>query len=484
MYCLYGSEPGGDPTEGDKAAITNNENGSQKNALMSYAPYLPNANSPFISNSSEPDNPATAKPARKAGARQKSPARLKKDQPVSDYPIIVHCHLCWDWVWQRPQQFVSRLSARHPVLFVETIGPDPNLVVPTIRIMEKAPNHPNITRLRLQFPTWRWNDGAYVDRMRRELVQEALRGPLAGQFENAVQWFYDPMAVASFAGHMGEIATVYDCMDELSKFAYAPPELVAREAELLARADVVFTGGRKLWESKRKHNSNCHFYGCGVDNEHFGRARSAETMVPHDVKALGRPILGFFGVVDERMDYELIAKLADANPNWSVVIIGPVMKVQQHHLPKRPNIHWLGGRDYSHLPAYCKAFDLCLMPFALNEATEYINPTKALEYMATGRMIVSSAVPDVVSNFSSVVKVASSHEDFVQLCLDAVERPEPALIERGLKMAAGNTWESIVAKMEGHIEEALASKRARSPGRKNVASLDFNRARAQRAQAA
>lgn len=356
------------------------------------------------------------------------------------------------------------------MLFVETIGPDPNLVTPTIRLMEKSPEHPNITRLRLQFPCWRWSDGEYVDRMRCELVQEALRGPLAGQFENAVQWFYDPMAVKSFAGQMGEIATVYDCMDELSQFHGAPPEMTRREQELLAIADVVFTGGCKLYESKRRHNSNCHFYGCGVDNAHFGRARHAQTQVPHDVNGLGKPVLGFFGVVDERMDYELVAKLADANPQWSLVIIGPVLKVSPHHLPRRPNIHWLGGRDYSQLPAYCKGFDLCLMPFALNAATEYINPTKALEYMATGRMIVSSAVPDVVNNFSSVVKVADSHDHFIELCQKAVEQPEPELIERGLVMAAGNTWDSIVEKMERHIEEALAAKRVQSATRRQSAA--------------
>lgn len=389
----------------------------------------------------------------------RSAPQKKSNATISnDYPIIVHCHLCWDWVWQRPQQFLSRLSKRHPILFVETVGPDPNLVAPYVRIMDRNADYPNVTRLRLQFPSWRWTDAKYVDQARREWVQEALSGPLAGKFENAVQWFYDPMAVSCFAGQMGEIATVYDCMDELSKFRHAPPELTQREAQLLKLADVVFTGGRKMWESKSKHNSNCHFYGCGVDVEHFGRARDTKTVVPHDIKDLKKPTLGFFGVVDERMDYELIAKLADARPEWSIVMIGPVLKVEQSVLPIRENIHWLGGRDYAQLPAYCKGFDVCLMPFAMNEATEYINPTKALEYMATGREIVSSAVPDVVSNFGTVVKIGSSHEHFISLCEEAVEKPDEKAIERGLKMAADNTWECIVEKLEGHIGDALAAK--------------------------
>jgi glycosyltransferase involved in cell wall biosynthesis len=250
-------------------------------------------------------------------------------------------------------------------------------------------------------------------------------------------------------------------MDEHSKFSEAHPELARRESELLARADVVFTGGRKLYESKSRHNQNCHFYGCGVDCQHFGLARDARTAVPHDLKQVKNPVLGFFGVVDERMDYKLIARLADANPRWSVVMIGPVLKVKDHQLPRRSNIHWLGSREYSDLPAYCKGFDLCLMPFALNESTEYINPTKALEYMATGKVIVSSAVADVVSNFSSVVKVASSHDEFISHCEQAMAEPDQMAIARGLKMAAANTWDGIVEKIEGHIADALALK----PGR-------------------
>jgi hypothetical protein len=384
--------------------------------------------------------------------------RVKKEFR-KDYPIVVHCHLCWDWVWQRPQQFISRLSERHKVLFVETIAPAPDLAWPMARY-RTAQNFPNVTILTLQFPTWHWSNGKFVDDERRRIVQEFIAGPGAGQFEDAVQWFYDPMAVPAFAGHIGEVLTVYDCMDELSKFRCAPPEIIQRETDLLSRADVVFTGGRKLFEAKSQHNDNCHFYGCGVDCEHFGKARAKETRVAADLAGISKPVLGYFGVVDERMDYELIARLADANSEWSVVMIGPTMKVDEAMLPKRPNLHWLGQRSYMELPAYCKGFDVCLMPFALNESTEFINPTKALEYMATARMIVSSAVPDVVRNFGPVVKIARDQDEFISLCRGAVEGPEHDRIENGLKMASENTWERIVGKMEEHIEEALLRKRA------------------------
>ena len=248
-------------------------------------------------------------------------------------PIIVHCHLCWDWVWQRPQQFISRLSRRHKILFVETLAPDPLLSSPLARF--RSPEQfPNITILQIQFPLWRWNDGKYVDRTRRKLVQDFVQGPGAGQFEKPIQWFYDPMTVTAFAGQMGEVLTVYDCMDELSQFRGAPPDMTAREEQLLGVADVVFTGGRKLYESKRESNPNCHFYGCGVEVDHFGKALAAETNVPDDLARLPKPILGYFGVVDERMDYELIRELARANPHWSVAMIGPSLKVAAAALPQ------------------------------------------------------------------------------------------------------------------------------------------------------
>lgn len=421
---------------------------------MSYAPIeIPSLNR--VSSSREHSSPIGS------SSNFKVNGHSRRYNDPNEHPLIVHCHLCWDWVWQRPQQFLSRLSRRRKILFVEMERPDPQLVAATARL-HPVEAYPNITRLKMQFPLWRWHQGDWVDGQRRALVQEALNGPLRGQFDAPVQWFYDPMAVTAFSGKMDEVATVYDCMDELSKFKGAPPAILEREGELLKRANVVFTGGRKLYESKSRFHNNCHFYGCGVDVDHFGKARLSETAVPEDIKGLKRPIIGFFGVVDERMDYELIAKLADANREWSVAIIGPKIKVEESSIPRRANLHWLGGKDYAQLPAYCKAFDVCMMPFALNEATEYINPTKALEYMATGRNIVSSAVPDVVRNFGSVVKIANSHEEFIAICRDLVKQRDEEAIQRGMEMAGENSWESIVQKLENHVADAI--KTAGAPG--------------------
>jgi glycosyltransferase involved in cell wall biosynthesis len=375
----------------------------------------------------------------------------------TNYPIIVHCHLNWEGVWQRPQQFLSRISERHRILFVE--GPrlhDCN-DAPTYKLIEE-PKYPNVTVMRTHFPASRFQDGQWVDSERLRLLKEVMANELRGQFDQLVQWFYDPMAAPCFIGKLNERAVVYDCMDELSQFKFAPPEIREREKVLLAAADVVFAGGRKMWLSKSRFNDNAHFYGCGVDVKHFAKARLDETEVPADVANLQKPILGYFGVVDERLDYDLLAKLADAHPEWSIVMVGPVVKVDPSLLPKRNNIHWLGRREYAQLPNYTKAFDVCMMPFALNEHTEYINPTKALEYMATGRPIVSTAVPDVVSNFSEAVNIATSPGCFVEMCDRALSNPDEESIERGLKMADNNQWETIVAKLEGHIEDVLKKK--------------------------
>ncbi|MDQ3623162.1 MAG: glycosyltransferase [Verrucomicrobiota bacterium] len=370
------------------------------------------------------------------------------------YPIVVHSHLRWDWVWQRPQQFLSRLSRRHPVLFVEEPLPLPGASAPRA-VPREIHGLPNLTVVRTEFPPELLAERDVVDTEQQRLVKAMLGGPFGKTFAAPVQWFYDPMAVTAFVGQMEERANVYDCMDQLSQFRGAPRELIRRERELLTVADVVFAGGPRIHKAKRLFNRNCHCYGCGVDVGHFGQARLPETQAPADLASLPQPALGYFGVVDERLDYELIAALADAHPEWSIVIIGPTAKVDPAGFPRRANLHWLGGRDYNQLPSYVKGLDVCLMPFALNEATEFINPTKALEYMATGRPIVSTAIADVVLQFSHVVEIANGPAGFIAACERAIALPDPERIAAGLELAARNSWEVIVSRLEQHIADVL-----------------------------
>jgi glycosyltransferase involved in cell wall biosynthesis len=424
-----------------------NSGGAGENSMSSH--FLPtSALSNGFLNMGSVAQPATTKERIQARA-------LTTNDPSTPPPIICICHLSWDWVWQRPQQFLSRLAKRRPVLFVETYCRD----VAESTFSARAPQaHPGVTVLEMHLPAKHWENGAYIDRERRRLLREFLGADFAGRFKNPVLWFYDPMGVVAFAGYLDECAIVYDCMDELAQFKGAPPALLERERQLLQCADVVFCGGRKMRAKRLPLNSNCHFYGTGVDCDHFGSALSHDLATDPEIAALRGPVLGYFGVVDERIDYALLAKLADARADWHVVMVGPVAKVDPATFPQRPNLHWFGGRPYAQLPALTKGFAVCMMPFALNAATEYINPTKALEYMAAGRPVVSTALDEVKSNFASVARIGKSHDEFIALCLAELASPSNARVQRGLRLASENTWEAIAAKMELHIANAIAAR--------------------------
>jgi glycosyltransferase involved in cell wall biosynthesis len=372
--------------------------------------------------------------------------------------FIVHSHLRWDFVWQRPQQLLSRIAVSNPVLFVEEPLMLDDISTPSLSLTTP---HPGVTRVVPHFPAsaaYEYDDAVIIV---RKLIESLIASPgMSAQFERLVQWFYTPMPAPAMLGAFGEEAVVYDCMDELSKFRFAPSDIGLRERRLLARADVVFTGGHKLFESKSRYHDNVHFFGCGVDVKHFGKARLADTLVPDDVARLPKPVLGYFGVIDERLDYQLIRDLADARSDWSVVMIGPVVKVDPRELPQGSNIHWLGQRPYADLPRYLKAFDVCLMPFALNEATEYINPTKTLEYMAAGKPIVSTPVADVVHNFTPIVRIADSGKEFVDAIQDTLAHSDTAMRTAGVARALGSTWESIVERMREIIGDAVETQLA------------------------
>jgi glycosyltransferase involved in cell wall biosynthesis len=366
--------------------------------------------------------------------------------------FIVHSHLRWDFVWQRPQQIFSRLARQHSILFVEEA-----LDAVDTPMLELSEPHANVVRAVPRLPG---AAGMSIDDQHQimlPLLDHALRTHplLAGRFHKFVQWFYSPMPAPSTLERLAGVAVVYDCMDELANFRFAPPDIAQRELQLLAHADVVFTGGRALFEAKSRHHDNVHFFGCGVDAKHFGQARSADLRVPEELAQLRRPVLGYFGVIDERLDYDLIERLSQAFPNCSIAMVGPLAKVEPEQLPASANIHWLGQRDYAQLPPLVKGFDVCMMPFAINDATRYINPTKTLEYMAAGKPVVSTAVPDVVRNFGAYVGVARSHGEFIAEVRRALTQPDTARIARALAHAEGSGWDAIVAAMRTHVARAL-----------------------------
>lgn len=375
-------------------------------------------------------------------------------------PILVHSHLRWDFVWQRPQQLFSRFAESRDILFVEEAQYLDDLLRPAL---ERTEPHLNVHRVIPRLPTsYRDSESASLIAVRTLLLELiGSRGDLAHRFDSPVQWFYTPMPAPTMLGAFNECAVVYDCMDELAQFRFAPSELVHRERFLLARADVVFAGGRALAESKARFHDNVHFFGCGVDAEHFSKAHDRTTVVPAPLAALRAPVLGYVGVIDERLDYALIAHVAEHMPHASVAMVGPVVKVDERDLPRRENIHWFGQQPYEALPAFVKGFDVCLMPFALNKATEFINPTKTLEYMASGKPIVSTPVPDVVRNFTPIVSVAETARGYVRAVHEALEEPYVERRALAIERARQSSWESITVEMTRLIEKSIGTRRRR-----------------------
>lgn len=366
------------------------------------------------------------------------------------FVIMAFSHLRWSFVWQRPQQILSRLARTHPVLFIEEpihdVGPDDEPFI------EEQPGSENVT---VAIPHLRSQSANEGDA--HTVLLGLVRGKIKElEFDDPVLWYYSPMMAEWSLGEIPSRAIVYDCMDELSQFKGAPTRLIENEKRLLDSADIVFTGGYELFEKKRKQHQNVHVFGCGVEYDHFARAQDLGPGVPEDIRAIGKPIAGWFGVIDERMDYELVGRVADLMPDWSFVLIGPVVKVDPSELPQRANIYWLGPRDYAQLPDYCRAFDACMMCFAINEATEFINPTKALEYLATGKPVISTPVADVVRQYSDLITIASDAESFAEGLRRAKGATRDERIALGIEKARKCSWEEIVATMEHIILQATS----------------------------
>ncbi len=296
------------------------------------------------------------------------------------------------------------------------------------------------------------------DEERERTLKALLDGYLAGERTPLIRWYYTPMMLP-FSRHIDAAATVYDCMDELANFKFAPPQLLALEQELLSIADVVFTGGYSLYEAKKDRHPNIHPFPSSVERLHFAQARAVADE-PADQAGLPRPRFGFYGVIDERMDLELLAALADAHPEWSLAIVGPVVKIDPADLPQRPNLHYLGGKKYEELPAYLGGWDVALMPFAINESTRFISPTKTPEYLAGGRPVVSTPITDVIRHYSDLdaVFIADGQAAFIKACEEALAlaQGDDAWLGAVDAKLANLSWDTTFARMAGLVREAVA----------------------------
>jgi glycosyltransferase involved in cell wall biosynthesis len=375
-----------------------------------------------------------------------------KGRPAVEADLICLSHLRWDFVYQRPQHLLSRCARERRVFFIE----EPIYIKDQMAQFDISVRDDNLYVVQPLLP--KGLNEAEAERAQQAVINELIAQK---QINEYMVWYYTPMALG-FTRHLRPLATIYDCMDELSAFRGAPPAMVEREAELLKRADIVFTGGLSLYEAKRHQHHNIHPFPSSIDAAHFAQARFIDNE-PADQANVPRPRLGFFGVIDERMDTALLDRIAELRPDWHIVMIGPVVKIDPADLPRRPNIHYLGGKEYKDLPAYLAGWDVALMPFALNDSTRFISPTKTPEYLAAGKPVVSTPIRDVVRTYGEMglVRIADTAEAFVAAA-EAALREDAGNADwliRVDEMLARTSWDWTWTRMTELIESAIGAAR-------------------------
>ena len=366
--------------------------------------------------------------------------------------LFCFSHLRWNLVFQRPQHIMTRLQGSFDVVYWEEPRADAACVQPQL---ERTLLADGLTRIVPVLP-------AGLDAADTEAALKALlHNELTRHACPLVFWYYTPM-MRGFTANARPDLVVYDCMDELANFAFAPVDLAQHEQTLMARADIVLCGGRSLYEARCGRHHNVHCVPSGVDVAHFARGAGG-LPDPTDQAALPRPRLGYYGVIDERMDLALLAEAAKARPDWAFVMIGPVVKISEADLPRAANIHWLGGKDYADLPAYAAGWDVALMPFALNASTQFISPTKTPEYMASGLPVISTPVRDVVSGYGALdsIRIAEDAVGFIaaaEALLAAPEATRASWSAEARDCLSDKSWDGIVARIERQLQNGLVTR--------------------------
>jgi len=373
------------------------------------------------------------------------------EPPAPGVPdLICFSHLRWDFVYQRPQHLLNRCAQARRVFIVE----EPITVSEATSWLDVSKRDCGVWIVVPHLSE------SLSDEESTLALQRLLNALLAeAQIQRPILWYYTPMAVP-FTEHLQASAVVYDCMDELSAFKGAHPQLQAWEARLFELADLVFTGGHSLYEAKQHQHSSVHAFPSSIEADHFAQARQP-LPEPPDQADIPHPRLGFYGVIDERMDLELLDGIAQARPDWHLVMVGPVVKIDAASLPQRPNIHYLGSKPYQELPHYLAGWDGALLLFARNESTRYISPTKTPEYLAAGKPVVSTSIRDVVRPYGDekLVHIADTVPEFVEaiaIALDQSQTPADWL-ERVDARLAQTSWDLTWQAMNDRIEEAIAA---------------------------
>ncbi len=368
------------------------------------------------------------------------------------HDLVCLCHLRWDAVYQRPQHLMSRFARERRVFFVDGLATSTGRAY--FEVGKRAQGL--------------WVATPYVPAGMSEAdISETLRGFIDNLFatydiRDYVLWYYTPMAMGCTRQLLsGARAVVYDCMDELSLFADGLPAIKERELELFRHADLVFTGGQSLYEAKRRQHPRVYPFPSSVDQAHFASARHT-LPEPGDQAPIARPRCGYYGVIDERLDLALLDAVAVARPAWQLVMIGPVAKVDPRRLPRRANIHYLGAKAYSDLPAYLAGWDVAVMPFARNDATRFISPTKTLEYLAAGKAVVSTAIRDVVRPYGEqgLVQIADTPDEFVRAIERAMQLDAAEHLGKVDRFLANLSWDHTWECMARLVEDAVAGRTA------------------------
>ena len=375
-------------------------------------------------------------------------------QPQNPSTLICFSHLRWDFVYQRPQHLISRFATIYTVYFVEEPFHDAH-GEPTLTF---TPKTDSLWIVRPHLPAGINSEES--EKLQKNLLDKFLK---TKNSDDVIFWYYTPMALA-FSGHYKPALTIYDCMDELSHFKNAPPKLKDYEDALLQKADIVFTGGQSLYDFKKDRHHNIYPFPSSIDKKHFEQARTVKEE-PEDQKNIPGPKLGFYGVIDERFDIELIKNMALLRPQWNIVLLGPVAKIDRKLLPQLPNVHLLGGKNYNELPHYVSGWDIALIPFAINDSTKFISPTKTPEYLASGVPVVSTPIRDVVKPYGEkgIVKIASTAEEFVAAAEEYLKIDKTKWLPEVDDFLSDKSWSATFMEMTKKINSALNTNRKAKP---------------------
>jgi len=364
---------------------------------------------------------------------------------LHDIDLVCFSHLRWGFVFQRPNHLLSRFSKHQRVFFIE----EPIFYDGEDKLQIENYNE----NLFVVTPHMKNNlSEQQVTKRQKKFVDNLFTNM---NIEKYFSWYYTPMALP-FTNHLQPQLVVYDCMDELSAFKFAPPQLTILEKQLFKKADVVFTGGQSIYESKKNAHHNIYAFPSSIDKHHFGKARKIKED-PDDQKHIPHPRFGFFGVIDERFDIELIDAVAKERPDWHFVLLGPIVKIDPASLPKYNNIHYLGGKKYDELPNYIAGWDVAMVAFAMNESTRFISPTKTPEYLAAGKPVISTPIRDVVRPYgdNKLVHIVNNAPEFIKAAEEELNKKrKTSWLKKVDDFLLYNSWDRTWGQMVRHIEDA------------------------------